>query len=411
MKRLAMVSACCLVMFMGDAAATTSTARNELVGFASLPADTFATGPAAGAGISANGRSGPFPGQPVQGFSGVQFAPNADGAFWFLSDNGFGSKTNSGDYLLRIYQIRPNFRTASGGDGTVAVESFVQLSDPDGRVPFPIVNETSRLLTGADFDIESMVLTGKDEMWIGDEFGPFMLRFDLTGRLLSAPVATPNLDANRQLDPNADVRSPQNPYLTDPAQANLGGSKGFEGMAFHPNREVAFPMLEGTVQGDPAGALRIYAFRMKQGAFKRLMGFYQLEEPSHAIGDFTPINGGQYLVIERDGGQGATAQFKKIYKISFGSIDSGGFIRKQEVVDLLNIADPNDLNGDGKTVFDFPFVTIENVLVIDERTILVANDNNYPFSVGRGPDIDNNEMILVRTKFPLKLDSRVGLPD
>jgi hypothetical protein len=56
-------------------------AEVELVGFASLPADTFAAGPPAGNGdgsgnpISTNDRTGPFPGQPVQGFSGVQFAP------------------------------------------------------------------------------------------------------------------------------------------------------------------------------------------------------------------------------------------------------------------------------------------------------------------------------------------------
>jgi glycerophosphoryl diester phosphodiesterase len=257
MKRLAMVSACCLFLLTGAAAADSPVSGNTLVGFASLPADTFAAGPNAGAGISANGRTGPFPGQPVQGFSGVQFAPGGNGRYWFLSDNGFGSKTNSADYLLRIYQVRPNFRTASGGNGTVKVESFIQLSDPDSLVPFPIVNEGSRLLTGADFDIESFVLGADGNLWVGDEFGPFVLRFDQTGRLLAAPVATPDLDAARQLDPDAEVRSPQNPYLTEPAQANLGASRGFEGMAFHPNREVAFPMLEGTVQGDPAGALRI----------------------------------------------------------------------------------------------------------------------------------------------------------
>ena len=65
---------------------------------------------------------------------------------------------------------------------------------------------------------------------------------------------------------------------------------------------------------------------------------------------------------------------------------------------MLNIQDPNDLNGDGKTTFDFPFLTIENVLVVDKNTILVANDNNYPFSTGRpgndpqNPVIDNNEI-------------------
>ena len=59
------------------------------------------------------------------------------------------------------------------------------------------------------------------------------------------------------------------------------------------------------------------------------------------------------------------------------------------MADLLDIDDPNDLNIDGSTQFSFPFVTIEDVLILNENTILVANDNNYPFSVGRGPDIDN----------------------
>jgi glycerophosphoryl diester phosphodiesterase len=53
-------------------------------------------------------------------------------------------------------------------------------------------------------------------------------------------------------------------------------------------------------------------------------------------------------------------------------------------------------------------VTIEDVLVLDERTILVANDNNYPFSVGRPPDIDNDEIIRLRLPKELRLDPRLG---
>ena len=147
----------------------------KLTGFASLSADTFAEGSPAGADISANGRTGPFPGQPVQGFSGVQFAPNNDGSYWFLSDNGFGSKDNSADYLLRIYQVNPDFKQENQGDGTVEVEQFIQLADPDNLIPFDIVNEDSaqRLLTGADFDIESFVIADDGSIWIGDEFGHF----------------------------------------------------------------------------------------------------------------------------------------------------------------------------------------------------------------------------------------------
>ena len=35
----------------------------------------------------------------------------------FMTDNGFGGQTNSADTLLRLYSVRPDFRTASGGSG------------------------------------------------------------------------------------------------------------------------------------------------------------------------------------------------------------------------------------------------------------------------------------------------------
>ena len=767
----------------------------ELEGFAALPADTFADGPPAGgdngsgAPIDANGRTGPFAGQPIQGFSGVQFADN-DGSFWFLSDNGFGSKANSSDYLLRLYKVDPNFAGSEGGDGIVTVEDFIQLADPNGLIPFDIQNgDTSdRLLSGSDFDIESFVIDANGDIWIGDEFGPYLLHFDSSGVLVDAPVPTPNLvdlntlsgqdpivighrgasgvlpehtleayrvaiaqgadfiepdlvitkdgvliarheplldgttnvadvfgpermatkvldgvettgyfaedftlaeikmlravqsrdfrsqvfngafeiptlqeviemvqegeaqtgqkigiypetkhptffdlqglsleepliatlketgftdpdrlfiqsfefqnlielqtlldaeglgeiplvqlygnttasanpdetfsvpydirynieqgndlaaiygqdfldaaesdlsenttyrdldsaeflqvisakyaegagpwknnillreaidtpvdgngdgvaeitsqltgevtpfiedahnagllvhpytlrDEERFLTLNPDgtpqtpeaeveqlielgadgfftdfpdtgdavrdqlvadqVRSPDNPaVLSGDEIANLPRSRGFEGMAITPDRQTLYPMLEGTVDGDPEGSLRIYEFDVASSTYQGLVGLYELENPSHAIGDFTVINDHEYLVIERDGGQGETAAFKKIFKVDLSQVDANGFVQKDELVDLLNIQDPNDLNGDGSNTFDFPFVTIEDVLVVDENTILVANDNNYPFSVGRGPDIDNNEIIQLKLDQPLNLDPRVGL--
>ncbi len=198
-------------------------------------------------------------------------------------------------------------------------------------------------------------------------------------------------------------------FIEAPAVANLGGSRGFEGMAFSPDRATLYPMLEGTVVGDPAGALRIYEFDVASAAFEGLVGFYQMESTANAIGDFTPVNADEFLVIERDNNQGEAAEFKKIFKVDFSAIGSNGFVSKTEVVDLLHISDPNDLNGDGLTTFDFPFVTIENLLVLDANTLLVANDNNYPFSVGRGPDIDNNEIIQIELETPLALDPRLGV--
>lgn len=393
--------------------------RAKLIGFAVLAADTFAEGPPAGGDrgdgnpIDANGRTGPFPGQPVQGFSGVQFAPGASGSFWFLSDNGFGNKVNSSDYLLRIYQVDPDFRTRKKGSAGVEVEGFVQLRDPNHRIPYDIINEGTqdRLLTGSDFDIESFVIDRRGDIWVGDEFGPFILHFDSSGVLLEAPIRTPDLNPGGGLSATREVRSPDNPFL-DGDDPNLNRSRGYEGMAFSPNRKKAYPLLEGSVTGDPTGALRIYEFNLQRGAFQRFVGFYPQSIPGQPIGDFTPINDHEFLVIERDGGQGATAEFKKIFKVDLRKIDADGFVEKELVVDLLDIRDPFDLNRDGSRSFDFPFVTIEDVLVLDEETILVANDNNYPFSQGRDPvEIDNNEIIVLRLEEDLDLDDRLGLGD
>jgi glycerophosphoryl diester phosphodiesterase len=194
-----------------------------------------------------------------------------------------------------------------------------------------------------------------------------------------------------------------------PAVDNLGGSKGFEGMAISPDKNTLYPLLEGTVFGDPAGSLRIYEFDVATQKYKGQLGFYKMEAVGNAIGDMTVVNNNEYLVIERDGGQGDLAKFKKIYKVDLSKKDANGNVAKEEVADLLNIPDPQDLNKDGSTTYRMPFVTIENVLVIDANTILVANDNNYPFSIGRPPGIDNNEIVQITIDKPLNIDPRVGL--
>ena len=77
-------------------------------------------------------------------------------------------------------------------------------------------------------------------------------------------------------------------------------------------------------------------------------------------------------------------------------VPSGGFAHKTELVDLVDISDPHDLNGDGQTVFTFPYVTIESVLILDPSTLLVINDNNYPGTGGRDTNSDHTEFLKIR---------------
>ena len=388
-----------------------------LEGFASLPADTFAPGPTSGQLIPPpppNGRTTPFfDAQPIQGFSSVLGVSNGD--FLAMPDNGFGAKENSPDYVLRVYRISPNFRTRHGGRGAIDVKSYITLRDPDCRIDFPIVADADfypgssipvdsriqrkRWLTGGDFDIESVREGYDGTLWFGDEFGPFLIHTDKTGKVLEAPYPLP------------DVRSPQNPFLGS-GTFNLPRSKGFEGMAVSPSGRKLYPMLEGALTTDPdQRRLMISEFDIKRRGYTGRRWFYRLDNPAFAIGDLTTLEEDLFLVIERDNNQGAAAAFKKIFIVDFKQVDSAGFLVKHEVADLLQIDDPHDVGGFG-AVFRFPFQTIESVIPLGSRRLGILDDNNYPFSSARNPgEPDPNEFIIIRLDRPTREFARPGRHD
>ncbi|MDQ0513028.1 esterase-like activity of phytase family protein [Ancylobacter amanitiformis] len=362
------------------------------------------------------GISVPFKGQPLQGHSGIKVM--ADGTFWILTDNGFGSKANSPDSALYLNRYRIDWQKG----GFERVETIF-LTDPDKKVPFRIVHEgtAKRYLTGADFDLESFQIIG-DDLWIGEEFGPFLIKADMKGAVKQV------FDT---LAGQTPVRSPDN-YLVASAGApnqtaefNARRSKGYEGMAASKDGKFLYPLLEGPLwdgatkdwqkTADGREYLQILEFDVAAQKWTGRSWQYVLEQNGNAIGDFNMIDGTTGLIIERDNGEGTPdkacaagtkgpdcfhdlAKFKRIYKIELTDANVGQPVRKIGHIDLMKIADPNKLArkplNDG--VLTFPFFTIENVDVVDASHIVVGNDNNLPFSSSRDPaKADDNELILL----------------
>lgn len=357
----------------------------------------------------------PLKGQPLQGHSGIKHMP--DGTYWVLTDNGFGAKANSPDAMLTLNHYRIDFAT-----GGVARLETVFLRDPDRKVPFRIANEAteSRYLTGSDFDPESFQFVG-DRIWIGDEFGPFLIKADRSGKV-EAVVET--------LASGKPVRSPDNPAVTTPAAPggavafNARRSKGFEGMAASPDGSRLYALLEGPLWDAEAKAfetrdgrevLRILEFDTKAETWTGRSWLYPLEQAGHAIGDFNLIDATTGLVIERDDGEGTVdracpagqkgpdcfsvpAKFKRVFKIEMTDANQGGPVRKIGSIDLMRIADPGKTARKPLTdgALAFPFFTIENVDKVDDTHIIVGNDNNLPFSTSRDPHkVDDNEFVLL----------------
>lgn len=355
----------------------------------------------------------PFIGQPVQGMSGFAMNRAEDGSFYVLTDNGFGSKRNSPDALLFFHKMAPDFEA-----GVVERKETIFLHDPDRKVPFRIAYEgtDSRYLTGADFDLESLQVLG-DTVWIGDEFGPYLIKADLTGRVLE--VVQTVLDGKV-------LTSPDTAGVFVPAEAGkdyqVQRSGGYEGMALQPGSNLLWAMLEkpillesGATEGN---FLRVMLFDPARGDWTGDSLKFALSEGATAIGDFNFIDETRALVIERDNGEGDVAlgcaegatdlsgcyphpaKVKNVVLIDTTDVDEDGFVRRIGHIDLMNIADPDGLALDGlkpaEGPFTFPFFTIEDVVRVDETHIMVANDNNLPFSGGREiGKAAHNEFILL----------------
>ena len=360
------------------------------------------------------GISLPFIGQPVQGMSGFAMNRAADGSIFTLTDNGFGTKANSPDALLFFHRMKPDFET-----GKVERVESVFLRDPDKKVPFRIAYEGTdgRYLTGADFDPESIQYLN-DEIWIGDEFGPYIICAGLDGRVKA--VYPTMLDGKQMMGPDTTG-------VVVPAVAGkdyrVQRSGGYEGMALHPKTNQLWAMLEKPLyddSGKPEGDfLRVITFDTAKGEWTDDSYRFRLAEGATAIGDFNFIDDTRALVIERDNGEGdpslecktddltacypLPAKVKNIVLVDTSRIDADGYIHRIGHINLMDIQDPDNKAilktasaRDLKGKFTFPFFTIEDVMRVDDTHILIANDNNLPFSGGRQiGEAAHNEFILL----------------
>lgn len=365
----------------------------------------------------------PFRGQPVQGHSGIKAMP--DGTYWVVTDNGFGSKANSPDAALFLSHYRMNW-----ANGTIERLRTVFLHDPDKKVPFRIVHEGSekRYLTGADFDLEGFQIIG-DKIWIGEEFGPFLLRADMNGKVEA--LFETMADGKPVMSPDHFRVVVPNPGQLLPANVNLGRSRGYEGLAASKDGRFLYGLLEGPLwdsekkdweKHEGNQVLRILEFSVADENWTGRHWKYVLSPGATAIGDFNMIDATTALVIERDNGEGTAdkacpggqraptcfhdlAKFKRVVKIELNEANANQPVRKIGFIDLLKLQDPDrkarKALNDG--VYTFPFFTIENVDIVDEKHIIVGNDNNLPFSSSRDPNkADDNEFLLLEVEALLK---------
>jgi hypothetical protein len=363
------------VVVVGAASAQSVTVK--LVARAVLPAESFAEGPPSGASLAAqksiNGVRVPFSNQPASSFSSI-IRGTFKGTWWLLTDKGFGS-ANSADFLLRGYTIETDWRRETAGSGTVALLDWTNLSDPRKTSGFQIQLDSAdgRPLTGADFDPRSVVRAPDGTLWVGEAKLPSLLHFSKDGVLLEVP------------------------------RPISGGA--LQGLSITPDGSQLVVALRA------GSGVLIGLYDPTQSAVQGSVLTYPLDAPSNNVGDLVMINPHQALVIEQDNQQGQNARTKLIYLIDLNNAPNGVFA-KQLVADLLNIADPANIATNavfgpqtgqfGLKPYKFPYQDVSSVYPLDSKTLVVINNNHFPFSTGRAArQADYSEFIAIQLATPL----------
>ncbi|HLY28732.1 MAG TPA: esterase-like activity of phytase family protein [Aggregatilineales bacterium] len=369
------------------------TGQATLVGRALLPAATFANDPnqsqpAAQASALANrkninGLKVPFDSQPVGGF--VSIVPGKYQGDWYaLTDGTFDTAANSGDFLLRLYTIQLAWATANGGDGTVSAGDWITFADPAKKVTKPIqkANVQGRPLTGADFSPRAARMVDDGTIWVAESSIPSLLHFDARGQLLEAPI----------------------PLGTNGV---LGGlAKAVDGKSLL------------VAQRTDSQTVSLRAFDTSARKFSGDTLTMQPANTADSISGLTLINDHQALFIEQDNQEGAAAKVKQVFLVDLSAKPP----TRTLLVDLLKISDPNNISvsnafpkvasavGLGAT-FKFPYKDVSSVYPQDGQTLVVVNDNNVPFGLGRSPkQADDSEFIAVQLPQTLQIDPKFALP-
>jgi hypothetical protein len=126
--------------------------------------------------------------------------------------------------------------------------------------------------------------------WFGEEFGPFLVHTDTTGKVLEAPIALPDVKS-------PDYR-PTSRHRDGRGVQQLGG---FEGMISR--RAHLYPTLEGPVAGDdpPHGAC---ASSTSAAAATPPAPIYHLDDAGWSVADLYALDDHRFVALERDGTMG-----------------------------------------------------------------------------------------------------------
>ena len=313
-----------------------------------------------------------------------------------MPDNGFGTKANSADFLLRLYLVTPDWETADGGAGAHRGRRVHLAARPRPPDPVPDRQRGDARPAADRRRLRHRVGRARAGRHVLDRRGV---------RPVPAPRRLPTARCSRRRCAFPGGKSPPNPYLAAGETPRVPASRGFEAMAASANGRYLYPIVEGAFVDDPTRAAgsstsstpdaarytgRTWQYEVDSRRQRHRRRLHRPERPA----------AGHRARRLRGPGRGDQADLRG--RPACRPTPTASCARSC-VVDLLRIANPDGIGSAASPgaygvgdPFSFPLQSVETVVELRDGRLLVANDNNYPGNDARVPGTpDDTEMIIV----------------
>ena len=357
---------------------------------------------------------GEYGGTPILDGYGSALAPipGAPDEFYLLTDRGPTVDGPSGTKIVALKSFTPHIGRFRLADGALSLLSTIVLKDADGH-PRSGLDEANGI------DAEGLVALPDGTFWISDEYGPYLLHVDGTGRTLE------------QVSPHAaNARGHKLPAVL----ARRVSNKGMEGLTVTPDglrlvgimqASLANGISEREAKSTPTVRIVTYDLAGRaEGTTHQYL--YLLDDPATTgvgVSEIAAVSNTELLVDERDarfpGDPENPSRVKRLYRISLdGATDvsdagdpaTGRLVRGSTIealtagltrsaardrlreqgiaavsktleVDLLA-----ELSRVGALGTLYPHDKIEGLAVVDSgRRIVLSNDNDFGVDGTRPP--------------------------
>ncbi len=361
-------------------------AQIELIGIGTVPGDTWdMTSDSAGTAKSIGGVVTDH--RRFAGISAVDYSGTGN-QYYMIPDRGPAEGRTA--WHCRLFVATIDIDPGSQSPVQVKLQSTHILADSTGR-PFTGMAEVLEPTGGiaGRFDPEGLRVVPGGSVFLSDEYGPLLIEFSTLGKEIrrfeipeSWKLTTPFVSEADELANN---------------QSGRRYNRGMEGLAISPDYQRLIGIMQSPLIQDSKcqenGKLygmncRLIEFDIQSGKPLR-QWVYPLDHEKNRLSEILAVNDHQFLVIERDGGEGTDAKYKKITLIDVrNATDVSNVtnlpaenlpteIRAVEKSVLIDLLDSRFELADERMPAKFESLTFGPRLEDGRLALIVVSDNDF----------------------------------